>query len=498
MAGLVCATYLTRQGRSVAVLEQNHQVGGCLQIFSREKRIFDTGVHYIGGLGDDQSLMKLFDFLGIREKLHCERLDMDGFDRIIIRQAGVEIPLAQGWDRFQENLTAQFPSERQALQAFVEKIKTTVDRFGPYHLQPADPKLLPTEVFSEGAWDVLNRYFKDDLLKAALGGNSILYSGDRDKTPFYAYALILNSYVEGAYRLVRGGSGLSKALSGLIRIQGGAIVKRCKVTSIGRRDDGVFTLEVADGKHFCAGKVISAIHPSSLLQLLPEKSVRTGYRHRIETLSNTPALISVHFVVKPEALPYFNNNYYILETADDAWTIRSLPDEGWPYNYMVSTGCEETGQEWCNTVNVLAYCDYSEFATWEGSFNTVMYPSGRGNDYEAFKNELIHKIKVKLEGQFPGFQEMVTGAYCSTALTYRDYLNVPQGSPYGIEKDFNNILSTFVSPKMTIPNLYQTGQNTDLHGVYGASISALLTLSQLEEGKDVFDEIQHFLSTEQG
>ncbi|QLH30452.1 MAG: hypothetical protein HWD63_14395 [Candidatus Parvibacillus calidus] len=94
---------------------------------------------------------------------------MDGFDRIIIRQAGVEIPLAQGWDRFQENLTAQFPSERQALQAFVEKIKTTVDRFGPYHLQPADPKLLPTEVFSEGAWDVLNRYFKDDLLKAALG-----------------------------------------------------------------------------------------------------------------------------------------------------------------------------------------------------------------------------------------------------------------------------------------------------------------------------------------
>ncbi|QLH30454.1 MAG: hypothetical protein HWD63_14405 [Candidatus Parvibacillus calidus] len=43
----------------------------------------------------------------------------------------------------------------------------------------------------------------------------------------------------------------------------------------------------------------------------------------------------MHFVVKPEALPYFNNNYYILETADDAWTIRSLPDEGWPYNYMV-------------------------------------------------------------------------------------------------------------------------------------------------------------------
>ncbi|QLH30453.1 MAG: FAD-dependent oxidoreductase [Candidatus Parvibacillus calidus] len=83
--------------------------------------------------------------------------------------------------------------------------------------------------------------------------------------------------------MVRGGSGLSKALSGLIRIQGGAIVKRCKVTSIGRRDDGVFTLEVADGKHFCAGKVISAIHPSSLLQLLPEKvygpDIGTESRH---------------------------------------------------------------------------------------------------------------------------------------------------------------------------------------------------------------------------
>lgn len=498
ISGLVSAAYLARRGLSVAILEQNHQAGGCLQIFSRDKRIFDTGVHYIGGFGDDQSLMKLFDFLGIRQKLHCERMDMDGFDRIIIRQAGVEIPLAQGWERFQESLVMHFPTEGPALQAFVEKIKATVARFGPYHLQHADPTLLTAEVFTEGAWDVLNRYFNDELLKAVLGGNSILYCGKRDKTPFYAYALILNSYVEGAYRLVRGGAQLSRALTGLIRTHGGEITKRCRVKAIRKQDEGTFILEAADGRRFCAKKVISAIHPESLLQLLPEKSLRSGYRHRIEMLPNTPALMSVHFVVKPETMPYFNHNYYILETAEDAWSIRSLPDEGWPYNYMVSTGCEAPGQQWCNTVNVLAYCDFSEFAAWEGSFNTVMHPSERSKDYELFKNKLIHKIRVKLEGLFPGFSEMVNGAYCSTALTYRDYLNVPQGSPYGIEKDFNNILFTFVSPKMTIPNLYQTGQNTDLHGVYGAAVSALLTLSQLEEGKDVFDEIQQFLNTKRG
>ncbi|MEJ0102333.1 MAG: NAD(P)-binding protein [Bacteroidota bacterium] len=40
---------LSQEGLRVCVLEKNKQFGGCLQTFVRDKVIFDSGVHYIGG-----------------------------------------------------------------------------------------------------------------------------------------------------------------------------------------------------------------------------------------------------------------------------------------------------------------------------------------------------------------------------------------------------------------------------------------------------------------
>jgi all-trans-retinol 13,14-reductase len=47
MGGLCTAYILAKEGMKVCVLEKNRQVGGSLQIFSRDKTIFETGDHYI-------------------------------------------------------------------------------------------------------------------------------------------------------------------------------------------------------------------------------------------------------------------------------------------------------------------------------------------------------------------------------------------------------------------------------------------------------------------
>ena len=41
IGGLVSAVLLGMEGHRVLVLEKNHQIGGSLQVFSRDKRIFD-------------------------------------------------------------------------------------------------------------------------------------------------------------------------------------------------------------------------------------------------------------------------------------------------------------------------------------------------------------------------------------------------------------------------------------------------------------------------
>jgi choline dehydrogenase-like flavoprotein len=53
MGGLTAAAALAKRGRRVLVLEQHSQLGGLTQTFSRGEYTFATGVHYIGGMGDE-------------------------------------------------------------------------------------------------------------------------------------------------------------------------------------------------------------------------------------------------------------------------------------------------------------------------------------------------------------------------------------------------------------------------------------------------------------
>ena len=49
--GLVCAHLLAKAGKRVLVLERQQQPGGCIQSYQRKGQAFDTGLHYVGGLG---------------------------------------------------------------------------------------------------------------------------------------------------------------------------------------------------------------------------------------------------------------------------------------------------------------------------------------------------------------------------------------------------------------------------------------------------------------
>ena len=64
MGGLVCGNILSRQGYSVCIVEKNKQLGGSLQIYVRDKVIFDSGVHYLGGLDKGQNLVSDFQMAG--------------------------------------------------------------------------------------------------------------------------------------------------------------------------------------------------------------------------------------------------------------------------------------------------------------------------------------------------------------------------------------------------------------------------------------------------
>ncbi|MEZ5059464.1 MAG: NAD(P)-binding protein [Saprospiraceae bacterium] len=144
LGGLECAFTLSREGYKVCVLEKNRQLGGNLQIFSRDKVIFDTGVHYIGGLDEGQNLHQFFKYYGLMDKLKLKRMDPEGFDRITFEGDSEEYPHAMGYKRFAERLTEIFPKEKSAIQTYTNRMQEICDSFPVYRLrnEPMEPMKL--------------------------------------------------------------------------------------------------------------------------------------------------------------------------------------------------------------------------------------------------------------------------------------------------------------------------------------------------------------------
>ena len=66
-------------------------------------------------------------------------------------------------------------------------------------------------------------------LRNVLGSQNILYGGQKGITPFYIHALIINSYIESAWRFVNGSSQVAIFLAKSIKSFGGEVLKKSEV-----------------------------------------------------------------------------------------------------------------------------------------------------------------------------------------------------------------------------------------------------------------------------
>ncbi|HEY0273061.1 MAG TPA: all-trans-retinol 13,14-reductase, partial [Chitinophaga sp.] len=107
------------------------------------------------------------------------------------------------------------------------------------------------------------------------------------------------------------------------------------------------------------------------------------------------------------------------------------------------------------------------------------HPSARSESYQAFKARKTQQLLEKVYLRFQALRAAVLHCYASTPLTYRDYIGTADGSMYGVEKDYRNTLKTFISARTRLSNLYLTGQNLNLHGIMGVTMSAVMTCGEI-------------------
>ena len=486
LGGLLSAVLLAKEGMNVCVLEKNKQAGGCLQTFALNKKVFDSCVHYIGGLGEGHTLNKVFRYAGIMDKLALKPLDPDGFDHIAFGNEAVEYPQACGAEHFVSRLLPYFPKEERALHRYIALINEVTHHFPLYHLRNGDPE----EKAKVTGWDLaetLASVTDNYRLQQVLAGNNLLYAGVRGKTPFYVHALVTESYLHSAHKVMPGSSQISKFLWQELLRHGGHLIRNDAVTSLVAENGKISYAVTASGDRFYADHFIAAIHPSLLAQLLDQSLLRPAFHNRINSLEQTVPSFMLNLVLKPGTVRYQSHNLY-WHRHQDAFAAIAETNE-WPANYALYYGEDALYPGYADTLSILTYMPPALVAEWGRTHNHTGAPASRGDAYERFKMEYAAKLLQAVEERLPGLSQHILAQSAATPLTYRDYTGTPDGALYGILKDVNAAARTTIAVRTRMPNLLLTGQNVNLHGVLGVSLTAILTAAELVGLDHLLDKI---------
>lgn len=484
LGGLITANILSKEGMKVCVIEKHSKAGGSLQTFKRDGRVFDTGVHYVGGLDEGQNLYAYFKYLGIMDDLKIRKLDDDAFDKICFKGNDVCYPLASGYDNFVDKLLKFFPHEREGLVQYVGFIRKTVSSFPLYNISVKNASIPEDFFYQKNAKDVIDSFIKDPLLANVLAGNNGLYAGVASKTPIHVHALINDNFIKSAWRFVDGGSQIADLLIENLKKNGVDILTGRAVTKFAARKRTLQYIELEDGEKILAKKYVSTMHPADMLDMLEGDTLSSTYREKIYSLEDTIGVFGLYLNLKKDSFPYINSNFYCHET-ENVWNVESGRTDEKFNTYMFLTPAASSSERYADSATALGYMKYDEVKKWE---NTKYLR--RGKDYEDFKNKAAQTFIDQISEKFPDLKNSIEKVYTSTPLTFRDYVGARNGALYGVLRDCNEPRNSFISPKTRMKNLYLSGQNIILHGVLGVTIGAVLTAGSMLGYEYLVDKIR--------
>lgn len=484
LGGLQTGAILSKKGFNVCVLEKNKVIGGTLQTFPRRGCDFSTGMHYIGSLDKGQMLHRIFKYFNLFDEIEYKRLDQDAFE--IFNIAGKEYKYAQGFDAWQAQMHNYFPTETQAIDNYLARIKAVVDAQDIYVLKdPGNNDIQNKDYLRINAFDEIQSLTPNRELQNVLGALNFVYAGQKETTPFYVHALINNYFINSSYRVVGRSDQIADSLAGNIKQQGGEVLTEKKAQQFVFEGDKLTAIKTADGDRFYANSFISNLHPAVTMDLIEEGKIKKPFRKRMKQLSNTLSAFGLHLNLKKDTIKYPNFNYSYYKQ-NDVWYASYYDEKKWPEHYFLHAPPVTASDEFANCMGMLTHMKFEEVAQWA---HLPMHK--RGQDYKEWKQEKSEKMIALLGKRFPEIEENIVAYTASTPLTYRDYIGTHDGSMYGTSRDYRNPMGSYVSPRTKLPNLFFTGQNLNLHGMLGVSLSTLLSCGEFIPLKELINEVNN-------
>lgn len=471
LGGLSCGVILSKEGYKVCILEQSHSIGGCLQSFTRYGVNLDTGIHYVGGVGEGEILNKYFKYFEILDSLSIQKLDDKCFDEIHFGDK--KYCYSSGYDNFYRTMLDYFPHESIGLRKYLDTIKLIGEQVSVADFKRGILPVGSLDYLSVSASDFIESCTDNIELQNVLAGTVLQYGGIKGESTLYHHAMINHTNIGGAYRFVGGTQQIADSMVAVIKKSGGTVLTNSKVVSVNILDNKIGGVTLENGEVIKGTEFISSTHPAQLFNMLDKTPlIKKAYISRLNIIPNTYGAFSVYLIMKDNSFEYFNKNYYFYK-GSDAW--KSFPcDDFSPEVLLLSCQAQSFNQKYSKVLTIMCPIEFSHFKKWEDTSCNK-----RGDDYIEFKNIISGKLIDFICEKIPNIRDNIERIVSTTPLSYRDYTSTKEGSIYGLHKNSNSPLTTLIGVRTKIPNLFLTGQSLNVHGAIGVVMTATLTCEEI-------------------
>jgi all-trans-retinol 13,14-reductase len=494
IGGLGIAALLAKHAdKRVLVLERHTKAGGFTHAFSREDWDWDVGVHYIGQVHREGSMIRrLCDEIS-GGALQWEPMG-EVYDTVVIGEQRWEY--VTGREAWCERMHSYFPEDITAIDRYLEQVQDAIGGAQTFFAEKALPG--PAALVA-GPWmrrrflrhsartlgEVLDEVTDNATLKAVLAAQFGDHGLPPAKASFVIHAMIFNHYLGGAAYPVGGASKIAETVAPVIEAAGGDVVVNADVVSVLVEGGRAVGVRMIKGDEIRAPLVISdAGVPNTVDHLLPEGTPgRETLRATLQRTERSASHVCLYVGLDAtdEELGLGRSNLWVYHSPDqDGDLARYLADPEAPLPMVFISFPSAKDPDFANrhpgkaTVEVVSIAPYDRFRQWE---DTKWMK--RGEDYEAIKDELSSRLIEVLEREVPQIAGKIAYSELSTPLSTRHFGGYDKGEIYGLEHTPARFRERALRPKTGLRGFYLTGQDVCTAGIAGALFGAVLSASAI-------------------
>ncbi len=465
ISGLTMSLLLAMNGHKVLLIEKSQRIGGSLSRFTRKGIAFDTGFHFTGGLHAGGILSDILTLFDIRDYIEPVFVGDLYKNRFIFEASGRQFEHPSGIENVKKQFKEYFPGEASTIDRYFEKVQSVCQRTPALniHNNIITPPNLEEDYISLDA--VLKDFTSNVLLRGLLSGYVMCYGVRPDEISFANHCRMILSFYESLAYVKNGGDAFINAFR--TKLDAYDVEIRCgtsirELTDIHENKVGRFVLST--GEEIMADSCVFTIHPKEILPILPQKQYSKAFANRIASFESSVGIFTAFAMLKQGMRdPYPDAGISSIFPVDDVNFLLDPSYQGDPAMVIIKMPVQENDKQ---GICILEPSFPDEVARWQESRR-----GRRPQEYLDYKQQRTDAIREHLRRVFPAYGESFEILDSASMLTFKEYLNSPDGSAYGVKQKMGqfNLIG-----KLPLHNLFAAGQSALLPGIIGAMMSSLI------------------------